>query len=97
MATINASFNVLDEKEVKLKKDFCASRGYQETVWEETTNPETGEVTRAEIPNPETKNAFIKRKMKEYFKNCVRMYRLREAEMTTSTAIDAELETSVTD
>lgn len=83
MATLNLSFQIDDAKVAGIKDDFSSYLG-----WKATLPAPTEEDPNATIPNPETQNAFIKRKLGEYVKTIVKDKRLQDAMKQSN--VDAE-------
>lgn len=77
--------DVPDAQAQRVLNGFCADRGYQPTLPDDT-------------PNPETKAQFVKRLLIQYIKNSVRMNEIQaasEAAIVLATAkVDAEINLS---
>lgn len=74
MATLSISWTIDDDKVAGIKNDFAAYHKYQATI--------DGQ------PNPESQNAFIKRKIGEFIKESVTAYRVTsQTEAARQTAI----------
>lgn len=81
MATLSISFTIADGAAAGIKDDFAASLGWKSTIPDPNNPGQT-------ISNPETQNAFIKRKIGEYIKENVKSYRVsQDVETARTTAI----------
>jgi hypothetical protein len=83
MAILSISLTVPDNKAVQINEDFCAYHGWKSTI-PDPQNPQ------ATIPNPETKNAFIKRKVGEFIKESVLAFNAnKDVQTARQSAINA--------
>lgn len=71
MAQINLSFTIPDAKAQLVRDAFAAYHGWTATI-DDPANPGT------QIPNPEAQGQFIKRRIGEYIKDCVRAHRANQ-------------------
>jgi len=74
--------------DTKIKEDFCRYHSYQENI--EQTD---GDGKMVEVTNPETKDDFMDRKIKQFIKDSVVSYRANKA---AEDARQAELAKEVT-
>lgn len=77
----NITFTIPDDKVAAVVDAFCAQEGYQAMIWENDV----------QIPNPETKNQFARRTLKQIMKNAYVNHQAELAKQAAAAAANGEL------